>query len=93
MHTHIDIDQGHGHVHHRNNCIFVKIFHVSPLVAVKKSDSGDRWGLVDISVLLQNEVVFVTKNSAIAEKLIYNNNGIGQPQLSNLWQSYIIILV
>ena len=50
----------------------------------KKLYGGDRWGLVDISVLLrQNEVVFVRKNSAVVEKLIYNNNCIGRPQLSN----------
>lgn len=26
-----------GHVHYRNNCILVKIFHVSPSVAVQKN--------------------------------------------------------
>ena len=36
---------GHGHVHHRNNCIFVKIFHMIPLVAVQKIR---RWGSMGI---------------------------------------------
>ena len=44
---------GHDHVQDQNNSIFAKIFHVSLLVLVQKSNCGDRWGLVDIVVLLR----------------------------------------
>ena len=52
---------GHGHVHHRDNCIFVKIFHVSLLVAVQKSN------YVDISILLH---VYFKMRSILLEKRI-----------------------
>ena len=63
---------GHSHVHNKSNCIFAKIFHVSPQVTVQKID---RTGLTGISrylgstlCLLYNEVVFVRKNRSVVEK-------------------------
>ena len=76
---------GHDHMHDQNNSIFAKIFHVSPLVPVQKSNSGARWGLVDIVVLLvctPNWGGFHYEKQCCCGELICSNNSLVWPQIS-----------
>ena len=44
-----------GYMRHQNSYIFAKTFHPSSLAVV---DCADRWGLVDISILLYAYVLY-----------------------------------
>ena len=60
---------GHDHVHYQSNCIFAKIFHVSPQATVQKIDRGTGISkYLGSTCLYYNEVVFARKNRSVVEK-------------------------
>ena len=90
IHGYISIrqDVGHGHMHHKNNCIFVKLLPASLLVncCTKiwqwRSMGNSRYSS-SISCILLSEVTLVRTNRPVAEKIIYRHSDIGWLQLND----------